>query len=85
MPVTLCLSFICLNQSFLLDKVRIESGLQNDFCIQLLQMYFRVGGSWSAQTCPFAHGPSRRYTGTTSVLANMCAGLCWTLSDRLKT
>ena len=85
MPVTLCLSFICLNQSFLLDKVRIESGLQNDFCIQLLQMYFRLCGSGSAPTCPFARGLSRRYTGTTSVLANMCAGLCWTLSDRLKT
>ena len=77
MPVTLCLSFICINQFFLLDKVRIESSLQKDFCLQLLQMYFRLGGSGSAPTCPFAPGPSRRYTGTTSVLANMCAGFCW--------
>ena len=58
-------------------NLRIESGLQKVFCIQLLQMYFRLGGTWSAPTCPFAPGPSRRYTGTTSVLANMCAGLCW--------
>ena len=49
MPVTLCLSFICLNQFFLLDKVRIERSLQKVFVFNFCKCISDVVGAGQLQ------------------------------------